>query len=146
MNAPHDHHYIPVFYLKQWCSPNTKKLVEYSIKHGKLIVKSVGPRSTGFQTDLYSFPELPPDLAQHLEKVFMQYLDDAAARALQLHINPPQQKGVWTSELVSGWSRFLLSLHVRHPDVMAEFREALKTIWIKSGEAAQRDYELTKKP
>jgi hypothetical protein len=146
MSTPRNHHFIPVFYLKQWCSPNTKKLVEYTIKHGKLIAKPVGPRATGYQTDLYSFPELPPEQAQHLEKVFMQYLDDTAARAMALHINPPKGRGAWTAELVTGWSRFLLSLHVRHPDVMVEIREALKTIWIKSGDASQRDYELTKKP
>jgi hypothetical protein len=146
MSIPRDHHFIPVFYLKQWCNPATKKLVEYSKKHGKFLTKHVGPRGTGFQTDLYSFPELPPDQAQHLEKVFLQYTDDTAARALAFHLNPPKEPGKWTAELVNGWSRFLLSLHVRHPDVMVEIREALKQIWIKSGEKSQQDYEQIKKP
>jgi hypothetical protein len=38
-NTPRDHHFIPVFYLKQWVGP-TNKLVEYSIKHDKLIANT----------------------------------------------------------------------------------------------------------
>jgi Protein of unknown function (DUF4238) len=58
MSAPRDHHFIPVFFLKQWVAENGK-LVEYTIKHDKLIAKPVGPRSTGFEIDLYAFDELP---------------------------------------------------------------------------------------
>jgi hypothetical protein len=58
-NKPRDHHCIPVFYLKQWRGQN-KKLIEYTVKHGKLIARPVGAKGTGFQTDLYAFPELPP--------------------------------------------------------------------------------------
>ncbi len=72
-NKPRDHHFIPVFYLKQWCGPD-KKLIEYTVKHGNFIAKPVGPKGTGFQTDLYAFPELPPDIAQHMEDVFLKSL------------------------------------------------------------------------
>jgi hypothetical protein len=30
-NKPRDHHYVPVFYLKQWCGPNNK-LIEFAVK------------------------------------------------------------------------------------------------------------------
>ena len=43
MNAPRDHHFIPAFYLKQWTGLDGK-LVEYSRKGGKLIVKPVAAR------------------------------------------------------------------------------------------------------
>jgi len=33
---PRDHHYIPVFYLKQWTGPN-RKVIEYSRKHGNFL-------------------------------------------------------------------------------------------------------------
>jgi Protein of unknown function (DUF4238) len=85
-NAPRDHHFIPVFYLKQWVDPASRKLIEYSTKHGKFIAKSVGPRGTGFETDLYSFPELPPNLAQYVEAEFFKFADDKAAIALQKHL------------------------------------------------------------
>jgi hypothetical protein len=73
-NKPRDHHFIPVFYLKQWASSTTNKVIEYSIKHCNFIAKPVGPKKTGYQTDLYSFPELPPDTAQHIEDVFFAAL------------------------------------------------------------------------
>jgi hypothetical protein len=63
-----------------------QELIEYSTKHGKFIAKSVGPRGTGFETDLYSFPELPPNLAQYVEAEFFKFADDKAAIALQKHL------------------------------------------------------------
>jgi hypothetical protein len=82
MNAPRDHHFIPAFYLKQWAGPDGK-LIEYTRKGGKLIPKPVGPRSTGYERDLYAFPELPPDAAQFMEQVFFAYADQKASRRAQ---------------------------------------------------------------
>src|ERR1700731_991406 len=109
MNSPRDHHFIPVFYLKQRASSIDGKLTEYTIKHGKLIEKRVGPRATGYQTDLYSFPELPSQLAEHMERVFLQYADDAGARALRIHLGQ-EPSSAWNPETVSGWSRFLMGI------------------------------------
>jgi hypothetical protein len=39
------HHFIPAFYLRQWHGPDDK-LIEYTIKHGKLIPKPVTYQST----------------------------------------------------------------------------------------------------
>jgi hypothetical protein len=47
MNAPIDHHFMPAFFLAQWAD-GSGKLVEYTIKHGKVIAKPVGPRATGY--------------------------------------------------------------------------------------------------
>jgi hypothetical protein len=58
MSIPHKHHFIPAFYLRQWCD-HTGKLIEYTIKYSKLIPKPVGPDATGYEFDLYAFPELP---------------------------------------------------------------------------------------
>ena len=63
MSEPRDHHFIPAFYLSQWAGPKGK-LIEYSRKHGKVIAKPVGPRATGFETDLYEFADLPPEQRQ----------------------------------------------------------------------------------
>jgi hypothetical protein len=70
---PRDHHFIPAFYLKQWCGTD-KKLCEFSRPQGKLYAKRVGPDATGYQTDLYAFPELPAEMAQHLERVFFDVI------------------------------------------------------------------------
>ena len=143
-NAPRDHHFIPVFYLKQWVNPASKRLIEYSIKHGKFIAKPVGPRGTGFETDLYSFPELPPNLAQYVEAEFFKFVDDKAAIALQKHLRG--ETGGWTNELISAWSRFLIGMHLRHPDAMQELRPAAVSIWKNSGPKFPEQYEPIRKP
>jgi hypothetical protein len=147
MNGPRDHHFIPAFYLKQWAGPNGK-LIEYTRKGGKLIAKSVGPRSTGYERDLYAFPELPPDAAQYLEQVFFAYADQKASDALDNHLGIASV--AWTSELTSAWSRFVICLHLRHPDAMPEMRAAVtnmwKNIWQANGADFQAEYEAIRKP
>jgi hypothetical protein len=144
MSIPRKHHFVPVCYLQQWCSYKDGKLYEFSVKHGKFISKRVGPRRTGFEENLYSFPELPADAAQHLESKFLQLVDSEAAialrRQLALSIEP------WPPKLVTAWSRFLISLVMRHPDVMREFRAAAKSLWSKGGGETQKNYEQIRKP
>ncbi len=143
MSTPRDHHFIPAFYLGKWTKPPEGKLVEYTIKNNKLIDKSVGPRSTGYEKDLYSFPELPPESAQYLEQEFFNYLDDSASRALDIHLGG---SGEWTNELVNAWSRFVLGIHLRHPDAMPELRAAAKAMWEKSGPTYQKEYAKIRQP
>ncbi len=142
MNAPRDHHFIPAFYLKQWEGPKGK-LIEYTRKGGKLIAKPVGRHSTGYERDLYAFPELPPDTAQYLEQAFFAYADQKASDALDNHLGVIAVP--WTSELISAWSRFGIGLHLRHPDAMPEMRAAAKSIWDKSGVDSQANYEAVRK-
>lgn len=143
MNTPRDHHFIPAFYLKQWAGPNGE-LIEYARKGGKLIAKPVGPRATGFERDLYAFPELPPDDAQFIERVFFAYADQKASDALDRHLGFASFP--WTSELISAWSRFVLGIHLRHPDAMPELRAAARSIWDASGDDYQARYEAIRKP
>jgi len=143
MNAPLDHHFIPAFFLAQWVGAG-RKLIEYTIKHGRLIAKPVGPRATGFEARLYSFPELPPDAAHFLEQKFFDYADRVASEALKLHLDGSSTG--WTVELRSAWSRFVVALHLRHPDAMPELKAAAKSVWDGSGAKYQKDYEAIKKP
>ncbi|MCK1455198.1 DUF4238 domain-containing protein [Bradyrhizobium sp. 35] len=140
ISEPRDHHFIPAFYLSQWAGPNGK-LIEYSRKHGKLIAKPVGPRATGFETDLYEFADLPPEQRQYLEKVYFNYLDRTAADGLDIHLG---RASTWTNELVNAWSRFVFGTHFRHPHAMPELRAAAKAIWEGSGVALQAEWDKIK--
>jgi hypothetical protein len=137
MGEPSKHHFIPRFYLANWAGSHSGKLVEYSIKNYRCIPKPVGPAATGFEFDLYAFDDLPPDGRQHLEKVFFNYADDTASRALQIHLGNLQP---WNNELVNAWSRFLLGIHFRHPDAMPELKTAAAAIWAESGPQSEIDY------
>jgi hypothetical protein len=143
MSTPRGHHFIPAFLLKQWARQNGK-LVEYTIKHGKLIAKLVGPRSTGYEFDLYAFNELAPDVQQYIEQQFFNYADNIASIALERHLAGSREP--WSAELLSAWSRFLIGIHLRHPDAVPELRAAAQSIWEGSGEASQCAYEATLKP
>jgi Protein of unknown function (DUF4238) len=141
MNIPHDHHFIPAFYLKHWAGPNGK-LVEYTLRRGKLVSKHVGPRATGFETDLYTFTDLPKDIAQHLETAFFSYADRTASKALDDLLADQ----TLIPELVNAWSRFVIGIHLRHPDTKPELRAAAIRFWDLSGHAFQAEYENIRKP
>jgi hypothetical protein len=143
MSTPRDHHFIPVFLLKQWAGQDGK-LIEYTIKHGNLIAKPVGPRSTGYEFDLYAFNELPPDVRQFIEQEFFNYADNIASVALERHLSGSHEP--WSAELLSAWSRFLIGIHLRHPDAVPELRAAAQSIWDGSGETSQLAYEAIRKP
>jgi len=143
MNAPRDHHFMPVFLLKQWTGPEGK-LIEFTIKSGKLIAKPVGPRSTGFEVDLYAFDELPPDVRQFVEEEFFNYADNIAAIAHERLL--AHDLDDWSAELKSGWSRFVIGVHLRHPDAMPELRAGALSVWKASGKDAQLAYEAVRKP
>jgi Protein of unknown function (DUF4238) len=143
MSAPHDHHFIPAFYLGQWCDSQDDKLTEYSIKNCNFIAKRVGRKATGFQRDLYAFPELPHDQAQFIEQQFFDYADRVASNALQMLLTGDNR---WTSETRSAWSRFVIGVHLRHPDAIPELRTAARSIWSSNGEEIQRRYELIREP
>src|SRR5262249_45991776 len=143
-NKPRDHHFVPVFYLKQWASSTTGKVIEYSVKHGNFVAKPVGPKSTGFETDLYAFPELPPDIAQHVEEQFLAKADNEAALALQRFVS--WDHSPWSGEMRVAWARFIMHLILRHPDAVAEMRAASKMAWDERDPETQRRYEEIRKP
>jgi hypothetical protein len=143
MSVPRDHHFIPAFFLEQWQGTDDK-LIEYTIKRGKLIAKPVGAGATGFERDLYAFPELPPETAQYMEQVFWDYADRTASDALRLHFDSNTQQ--WTAELRSAWSRFVVGIHLRHPDAMPELRAGAAAVWEGTGENAQAEYLKIKTP
>jgi hypothetical protein len=65
---------------------------------------------------------LPPQQAQFMEQVFFAYADQRAADALDIHLGVSSLP--WTSDLMSAWWRFVLGIHLRHPDAMPELRAA----------------------
>ena len=142
MGEPRDHHFIPKFFLKSWCDKNGQ-LIEYTKKNGKLIAKPVGPGGTGFQRDAYAFPDLPPEQAQILERDYFDFHDREASLALQelLTVGVPSN-----NERQSAMTRFVVGLHLRHPDGIPELRDAAKAIWNGTAEKSEARYQAIRKP
>jgi Protein of unknown function (DUF4238) len=144
MNHPRDHHFIPIFYLKKWVGPNGK-LIEYSRPYpNKFAVKAVGPRGTGFQKDLYNFPNCRPEIAHHLEAQFLMQTDNDAAKALEKHLSG--NNGTWTSQERSAWSRFINNFRIRHPDPFEEIKASVNFNWLQGDAATQQQYEVLRQP
>lgn len=118
---PRKHHYVPIFYLKQWAGKDGR-VVEYSRPYRDVKALRKYPAATGYQIDLYTLDGLPAEKAQTLESDFLRPIDGRAAEALRALICDDDTP--WDVEMRSVWSRFLLSLIRRHPNSIRRLAEA----------------------
>ena len=78
-NPPSRHHFIPQFLLDQWKDGDT--LLRYRRNRiGEIESSPASPKSVCFERDLYKTIGFPPEHAQQMETLFMQVIDDAAAK------------------------------------------------------------------
>ncbi len=82
MSAQGRHHYIPIFYLKQW-SGEDGRICEFSKPHDRVKPRKVHPTGTAYMDGLNAVHGLPREEEQYLEDVFYKTADDDAARALR---------------------------------------------------------------
>ena len=119
LTEPRKHHYIPVFYLKQWVKSEKAQLCEYKLITGYGVKpRRTAPKGTGYQTDLYRINGVPDEVAQHFEKRFMQRVDGRASQALEALISGHANN--LDGELRSSWARFVVSLFFRNPECLSE--------------------------
>lgn len=138
-NPPRRHHFMPVFYLKRWagvdgCLEQFRRLAGREIKP-----RRSAPAATGYRDDLYAMPGLSADLAQQVEKLFMQEVDSLAAAVL-----PGLESGgpvAWTSESRTAWARFVRSLQLRTPADVAGVKQRAQDDWGVSIPLIQETYE-----
>jgi hypothetical protein len=105
------HHYIPKCYLKAWAGAD-KNLCEYRKVDRRIVISRKHPSQTGWTDSLYSVATLPPESVDHVEDVWFARVDQDASNALDLYT---QGKTLVGEKMVSGWSRFIMSLMQRHP-------------------------------
>jgi hypothetical protein len=121
--AGQKHHYIPVFYLKQWRGPDGR-LYEYSRPYNIVKAKPVHPDGTGYVRGLYAIEGLPPEAANVLETQFLKPVDGSAAEALQAlaHGEPFTRP----AQMRTAWCRFVLSLMLRFPEALEQMKVQLR--------------------
>ncbi|KXV71936.1 hypothetical protein AD951_01370 [Acetobacter malorum] len=143
MAAPRKHHFIPAFYLAQWAALNGQ-LIEWSKPFESVKPIRRHPNATGFQEYLYTFHALLPELRQWFEQNFLKDTDDFASQALKEII-----KGRFDALNIrqkSAWVRFMMSLDLRHPDVVSEIRELIEALWTKHDRFTKDAYENSRSP
>jgi hypothetical protein len=138
VSTPRKHHYIPVFYLKQWTGAD-RKLCEFKRVPGKIAVRRTFPDGTGYERDLYRIESLPPSLCQVFESEFMKMVDTDANRALQKiacgDVAP------WGEELRSAWTRFILSLRFRNPEAVQIIKRQMLDVWRAGIDQVRANYD-----
>jgi hypothetical protein len=139
MSEPTDHHFVPVFYLKQWAGADNQ-VWEYSKVRGKLVSKRIGPRGTGFERHLYRSDALSADKAQFLEAKFLKKTDQEASLALQALFGGPLLPWAHQNHR-QAWARFVYQLLIRHPEPFAEVRAASEQNWLQADGLTQQEYE-----
>lgn len=127
MSDPRKHHYVPVFYLKQWVGAD-RRLCEYKkIRSGKIVTRRTFPDGTGYRRDLYRIDELLGPVAQAVERKFMHMVDTEANYALQKLVRG--EMSPWTDKMRGAWTRFILSLWFRNPECVATIKQEMLAIW-----------------
>src|SRR6266568_845983 len=116
------HHYIPVFYLKQWTGADGR-LCEFRRPHKAVKPRMTFPDGTGYDRGLYTFDELEPAVADFLEQKFLLRSDHRAHEVFQLLLTDQLQFDV---DRRSRWSRFLMTLIHRSPEGVARLKRAIE--------------------
>jgi hypothetical protein len=122
------HHYIPVFYLTQWCRPDGP-LCQYSRPRNRVIAKPKYPKGTGFERGLYTLKAHTSAVAEIVEDKLMRRTDNDAARAHQLLLDNNIDGFDETTR--SAWARFLISLLRRTPESLLGLSNRLNAALIE---------------
>ena len=138
------HHYIPVLYLKQWAVNG--RFTEFSRPDGRNRVepRGTGPRGTGYKRGLYRIMTdgLPEDLAERVERRFMQTVDNLAKDALDIVLANAHHK--WTLKTRSAWSRFVNGIIFRAPERVEAARKYLEDFWLDEYDRHEAEYNAGK--
>jgi hypothetical protein len=145
MSKEGKHHYIPVFYLKQWAGADGL-LCEYSRPYKHVKARRVHPDATGYIHGLYALPDVPPERAQAIESGLMQSVDSWAAKALILLLQAGATTGKMESRPGLGWSRFLYSLMSRTPEHLALMKKKLREVGPEVLKNIREDYLRLRTP
>ena len=141
MNAPRKHHYIPIFYLKQW-SQADGKIFEYKKLERKIAERRTHPSGTGYRTELYHIKGLPSNQPQDVEIKFMRPVDTKANDALKKILNDDGKP--WDHKMRSAWARFIMSLIYRNPESVEDFNAKLVDEWNTALQDIKSDYDEKK--
>jgi len=142
MQSSKKHHYIPVFYLREWSDINSdRRLVEFSRPYGPTVKPlRKHPSATGYVDKLYELKGLPDDLAQGIEDEFFRPIDDDAAQALKI-LKKRSNQAYLSASLRLAWSRFILSLMLRSPEDVAQIKSLIVHEWAAAMPALQKKYD-----
>jgi hypothetical protein len=121
---PNRHHFLPVFYLRQWADAD-RKIVRFTKPYGNIVKPlRVHPDGAGYIERLYAVEGLPDEAKQDLETEFLSPVDSRAADALTAML--AGEDLTQTQRLA--WARFIATLLFRTPDDIAKLKENISQL------------------
>ncbi|TPI27333.1 DUF4238 domain-containing protein, partial [Mesorhizobium sp. B3-1-9] len=124
-NKPHRHHFLPVFYLRQWAGAD-QKIVRFTRPYGNVVKpRRVHPDGAGYIERLYAVEGLPDDAKQDLETEFLSPVDSRAADALKVLLEGDDL----TQAQRRAWAGFIATLLFRMPSDIAALKENISQLW-----------------
>lgn len=109
-----DHHYVPVFYLKQWAESDGR-VPYFQWLPQRIIQSRVTPKYTAYETNLYARDKVPVE-ERHNVEAFFQKLDTEAALIYRRLIN--LEKFDFSVDERLAWAMFLMAANLRMPDIV----------------------------
>lgn len=122
-NKPNKHHFLPVFYLRQWAGLDGK-IVRFTKPHGGVVKpRRVHPDGAGYIERLYAIQGVPVGVKEDLETEFLSPVDSRAADALRALVSGVEL----TDTQRIAWAGFIATLLFRMPaDVFAMRRNMIE--------------------
>ena len=136
------HHYIPQFYLRPWCGAD-HKLQEFRKSYqGRIQTGRYGPKSTGYEVDLYALDGVLPEARQKVEQTFMSLVDSKAKLVRDMLVagdvpTDPARRGPWV--------QFIMSLLLRNPESVQTLKDRHNDIWRKPDGDLERAFKENRK-
>jgi hypothetical protein len=132
------HHYVPVFYLKQWALLDKKVYTFKRVHGGKVVVTPKPPTHTGYHRGLYWLEGADPEISNRIETILMGRIDSNAAIAHQIILN--DKVSSLSKEVRYAWARFVIGLLLRTPAQMGNVYKRMTTPGSKEYKELEREF------
>lgn len=120
-NEPKNHHYIPQFYLSNWCGADGRVVYYRRVPNG-VVENRIAPKSTGYEDSLYTLAHLHESVRQAVETEVTADVDNRAASALQKMVARKSTDTLTPNERLA-WAQFITSLPIRNPEAVADIKK-----------------------
>lgn len=126
MSTHSNHHYVPVFLLKQWAGADRKLSVFKRLPNGKLRHDRLGPKSVACDTHVYSLRRSSSEPDTRIERDFLGPQVDNLAAAVHAQMLKTGIGSLTPAQRVV-WSRFLMAALLRAPLIVEDLRSFGRT-------------------
>ncbi len=144
MTEAKKHHFLPVFYLKQWAGAD-HRLVEFKRPYAATVKpRRTHPQGTGWIDKLYALEGVAGEAAVEFETQFLSPVDSRAAEALA--VMRGETPDDFTPEQRMAWASFICSLLARMPDDIAKLKKYVRSDWLITIPGLIEAYQQNKAP